>query len=369
LAADTGNDLEAILKTASRYTPTSSSVLCCIAIALAGSNLSLTAQSQTLHRTNLDSYALAPANRPDDKAAILEGYGFQPVHQPCQMTGPSGPEGTASAVSETCDESSSSSSLPAAPEPGAPDPAVANPQREGVPWAAVWHQPPFSRIGIGADISLLGIGIKGTTPLDDFFDLRLNADFFHLNTGRFEVDGFNINANIHMDSFATAVDFYPKNSMVRLSVGAELFNGNNISAATTIVGGTSFSLGSATYYSSNTDPVNGTAALKLHNLPVAPLASFGFGRFVPHSNRHWSFPSEIGIVYTGAPSISVSVAGTVCTNQAQTNCSSVNDTGNPVGQAFNTNLNAKLAAWQNDLNKVPFYPIFAFSAVYSFNIR
>jgi hypothetical protein len=99
------------------------------------------------------------------------------------------------------------------------------------------------------------------------------------------------------------------------------------------------------------------------------MISFGFGRFVPHSNRHWSFPAEFGVVYMGAPSLAVTPAGTVCTDSAQTMCSNVNSAGNPVGAAFNTALQARLAQWRNDLNKVEFYPIFSYTAVYSFNIR
>jgi hypothetical protein len=269
---------------------------------------------------------------------------------------------------------SSSSNLPDAPDfafMAAPNPALgaANPQREGVPWAAVWHQQIFSRIGIGADVSLLGIGIKATTPLDDYFDLRGMFNFLGYTSGRFEVDGFNINANIHMASIGAAADFYPKNSMVRLSGGAYLYNGNKLSAATKIAGGTSFTLDGQNYYSSTATPLTGEAVLGLNTAKVAPMFSFGFGRFVPHSNRHWSFPSEIGAFYMGAPTITVSTAGEVCTDKAQTKCTDVGDQSNPIGIEFNNSLNGQLARWRTDLDKVKFYPIFAFSVVYSFNIR
>src|SRR6202453_3076231 len=59
--------------------------------------------------------------------------------------------------------------LPFAPYPAA---SAANPERENVPYTAEWHQPPFSRIGIGADVSLLGIGIKPAIVLDEYFDAR-----------------------------------------------------------------------------------------------------------------------------------------------------------------------------------------------------
>jgi hypothetical protein len=262
--------------------------------------------------------------------------------------------------------------LPSAPGPDpavAPAPAAANPQREGVPWAAVWHQPPFSRIGIGADISPLGIGIKGATPLDDYLDLRGMVNFLGYNSGRFEVEGFNLNANIHMASGGAAVDFYPWNSVWRVSGGVMLFNGNQLSTTASIVPGTSFKLGSTTFYSSTADPVSGSGVLGLHTVKPEPMASFGFGRFVPHSNRHWSFPAEIGAMYMGGPTLEVHVAGSVCTDQAQTQCSDVGSTANPVGAEFNSDLNARLDKWRHDLDKVKLYPIFSFSVVYSFNVR
>jgi len=255
-------------------------------------------------------------------------------------------------------------SLPIAPEPGS-----ANPQREGVPWAAVWHQPPLSRIGVGADLSLLGIGIKVATPLNDHLDARALINFLNFNSGRFEVDGFNINANIHMASAAAAVDLYPWNSVWRVSGGLMFFNGNQLSAAANIVPGTGFTLGTTTYYSSTADPVNGSAVVGLHTVKPAPMASFGFGRFVPHSNRHWSFPAEFGVVYMGAPTLTVKTGGAVCTDKAQTMCSDVSSSSNPVGAEFNSDLNARLAKWRQDLGRVEFYPILSYSVVYSFNIR
>ena len=241
--------------------------------------------------------------------------------------------------------------------------------RENVPYTAEWHQQPFSRIGIGADVSLLGFGIKPAIVLNEYFDARGLINFFGYTTNQFEVDGFKINANIHMRSAAVALDVYPYNSIWRLSAGVFFFNGNRVSAATTIAPGTQFNIGSANYYSSNTDPVNGTAVLGLGTAKPEPMVSFGFGRFIPRSNRHWSFPTEFGVIYMGAPSFTVTPAGVVCTNPKQTNCSDIGDPTNPVAIAFNTNLQAKLTQWREDLKRVQFYPIFSYSVVYSFNIR
>ena len=253
--------------------------------------------------------------------------------------------------------------LPAAPEP------AANPERENVPYAGDWHQQAFSRIGIGADVSPLGIGIHATTPLNDDFDLRVTGNFFGYTTGRIEVDGFNINGNIHLATLGTSLDLYPWNSVWRVSGGLMLVNGNQFSAVSRVAGGTDFKLNGQDYYSSNANPVSGSAVLGLNTVKPAPMVSFGFGRYVPHSNRHWSFPTEFGAIYMGAPTINVNVAGTVCRDKAQTTCSDLGNSANPVAVEFNQSLQGQLARWRKDLQQVQFYPIFSYGVVYSFNTR
>ena len=256
--------------------------------------------------------------------------------------------------------------LPNEPEPAGPG---GNPERYTVPYAAEWRQPPFSRIGIGADLSPLGIGVKSAIVLNQVLDARFMASFLSYNSNRFEIAGFNIYANIHMASAATLVDLYPFNSVWRASAGLMFLNGNQLSAVTRVAPGTSFTLEKATFYSSNADPVSGNVVLGLNTVRPSPMVSFGFGKFIPRSNRHWSFPAEFGAVYIGAPSLTVKLAGTVCTDKLQTVCSNIGNQSNSVGSSFNQNLQTRLAIWRKDLAKVQFYPILSVSVVYSFNIR
>jgi hypothetical protein len=301
------------------------------------------------------------------RSQLLEDPRPTPSRESAQLPGvlevKSGTVSEDDAAPDTVWSSSEPVSLPSAPEP------AANPERENVPYTAQWHQPPFSRIGIGADINPLGIGIKSAIVLDDYFDARGLFNFFSFDTGRLEASGFNVNANLHLASVGAMVDAYPWNSIWRLSVGLMFYNGNQVSVRSNIVPGNSFTIGSGTYYSDSADPINGSALLNLHTVRPAPMASFGFGRFVPHSNRHWSFPAEFGVVYMGAPGLTVNPTGSVCTTQAETDCSSINDPTSPVAVEFNDNLNAKLAQWRKDLAVVKVYPIFSYSVVYSFNIR
>ena len=259
--------------------------------------------------------------------------------------------------------------------PAAPEPAGGGYDHYSVTPAASWYQPPFSRIGIGADVSLLGIGIKSAIVLNHDFDARALINFFNFDTGLFEVDGFHVDAKVHMASAAAALDWYPYNSVFRLSGGVFFFNNNQISGSTHIAPGTSFTLQQHTYYSASPNPVTGatpltgSGVLSFHQRRPAAMVSGGFGKFIPRSDRHWSFPSEFGVIFTGPPTINVNVAGWACLDAEQTQCSNIGSPTNPIAIQFNNDLHGRLARWQNDLNKVGIYPIFSYSVVYSFNIK
>ena len=262
--------------------------------------------------------------------------------------------------------------------PDAPEPMPFNgggERRGNVPWAAEEHQQPFSRVGVGADLSPLGIGIKSAVVLTEYLDARAVTSFFNFDSGIFELEGFRADARLHLASAGGMVDYYPLNSVWRLSGGLMLFNGNQLTAKTDIVPGTSFQLNNETFYSANANsatgatPLTGTGVLGMHRHLPAFMASFGFGKFIPRSNRHWSFPSEFGLVFTGAPTINTTTSGWVCTDAAQSQCSNISNPANPVAVQFNNALQAQLDKWRKSLSVVTVYPILSYSVMYSFNIR
>lgn len=246
--------------------------------------------------------------------------------------------------------------------------------RETRPWdvapAGESYQQPFSRIGFGFALSPLGIGVDAATVLTQYIDARLSGNFFAFNSGRIEVDGFNVYAGLHLASSGVSLDLYPFNAPIRLSGGLLVYNDNHASGTMRIAAGSSFTMNGTTFYAgggTTTPPLTGSAALAFHSIRPAPALTFGFGKFVPHSERHWSFPSEFGVAFTGAPSINVAMAGTVCTDPKLTMCANVADTSNPISAEFNTALQAKLASWRRSLGRVDIFPIISGGVMYSFS--
>jgi hypothetical protein len=317
----------------------------------------MSASAQTAPRANVEPSRSATAVSENSQAesSSLTGIGFY------------GP-GSGMAVNSA----STGLPFPAAPEPAA---LGGGTERYDATPAGVKHQAPFSRIGIGADISPLGIGIKSAIVLNEHFDARLMGNYFNYSGAEFEIEGFHLTSDLHLASAAAALDWYPFNSIWRLSTGLLLMNGNKISAAANIIPGTDFTLNNQDFYSASANSATGATPLKasgvlgLNATQPAFTVSGGFGRYIPRSNRHWSFPAEFGVVFTGAPSVNVNVSGWACLDKAQTNCSNVSDPANPVAIQFNNGLQAELTKWRHDLSRVRVYPLFSYSVVYSFNIR
>jgi hypothetical protein len=229
---------------------------------------------------------------------------------------------------------SSSSSLVAAeasPEGGAGQTALpAKGPRDSVG--------PFSRIALGAGLSPLGIQLQAATNLSSHFNLRATGNFFNYSTN-FTNSGITATAKLNLASAGASVDVYPFRAGFRISPGLLFYNGNQLTATTAVPGGTSFT-----------------------------LITTGWGNMIPR-NGHWSFPFEIGVAVIGAPSVNVNLGGWACYDPAQTECTNISSTTNPIAIAIQSNLTAQVAKWTSDLNPLKTYPIVSAGVAYSFHIR
>ncbi len=260
----------------------------------------------------------------------------------------------------------------------AADPAAANPagKREQPGSAAdmIEGWPPFSRVAVGTGAGPLGIAIRGATVITEYFDARIDGNFFSYKP-KFQINGFDAVTNFHLASIGAKLDWYPTNSVWRISPGIMLYNGNEFSAILTAYSGSSFDFNCKNYSSADTNkfsgatPVSGTVALGLNRNKPAFTITGGFGRFIPRSHRHWSFPGEFGVAFTGAPTLNINLTGWVCTDKKELNCSDLSNMANPVAIQFNNSLNAALTRWRRSLSSVTVYPIFSTGVMYSFDIK
>ncbi len=233
---------------------------------------------------------------------------------------------------------------------------------------------PFSRIAIGGSVSPLGPGVQITTYVNSHLNVRASGNMLRYSTN-FTTNGFTANARLNMTSAGVAADIYPFRNGFRISPGLLVYNGNKLTATSSVAGGTSFTLNGDTFYSANANsttgatPLNATAALGLNTTKPAFTITAGWGNQIPRRGGHWSFPIEVGVALSGAPALKANLTGSACYDQAQTLCTNVASTTNSIALQIQGDLAAQITKWQSDLDPLKTYPIISLGVAYSIGSR
>ena len=235
---------------------------------------------------------------------------------------------------------------------------------------------PFSRLAFSGGIGSMGINMQAAVNASRFFNIRGTGNYFGYNVTNVTINngggsnGISVSGNLKFATAGASLDIYPfPNHGFRLSPGAVFYNQNRATAAGATAPGSSFTFGSQTYYSDEVDPLNLAASLGLNKQKTAFSMTTGWGNLIPRRGGHFSFPFEIGAIFTGAPTIGFNATGNACLTQADAadngpTCQ--NMATNPQAQA---NIAAQVAKYQKDLNVVPVYPIVSFGIGYNFKVR
>jgi hypothetical protein len=214
---------------------------------------------------------------------------------------------------------------------------------------------PFRSLAIGFSANSLGAGVELATPVSRSFNLRSSLNIFAFDYP-FTIDGLNYDARLHLKSTGTMLDWYPLHRGFHISPGM-LYVKNTLAAGASVGAGQSFELDGQSYLNSIDDPVNGSASIAFPR-KFAPMLLLGFGNMIPRSGRRLSFPVEFGAAYTGAPQMNATLGGTAC---AQGGCMSFAQ-----NQEAQTSLRAEIYKLNEDLKRVPVYPIVSMGVAYHF---
>lgn len=255
--------------------------------------------------------------------------------------------------------------------PGSPRSAVA-PAQTPNPAISPASVRPFSKAAFAGSVSPLGIQMAFITNLTQHVNVRTTGNLFDYST-TFTTSGITADARLNLKSAGTTIDVYPFHKGFRLSPGLLFYNANQVNADANVPGGATFTLNNQTYYSANANPATGAAPvsasglMSLHTTNPAFTITTGWGNALPQKG-HWSFPFEVGVALTGAPSVKANLNGWACYDQAQTICSDVNSQTDPVAIEIQNNLQTQINKWTHDMEPLKTYPIASFGVAYSFGL-
>jgi hypothetical protein len=195
-----------------------------------------------------------------------------------------------------------------------------------VPPATLKNSPPtpFSRLALSGGVSLtMGINMQAAVEANRYFNIRGIGNYFTYTVNNVTINkqggsnGINVSGKLNLASAGIALDYYPfPNHGWRLSPGLMLYNQNGVSASGVSTAGSSFSLGGQKYYSDSVNPLNVNANLGLNARQQAFSMTTGWGNMISRRGGHWSFPFELGAVFTGVPAVNINLTGNACLTQA-----------------------------------------------------
>jgi hypothetical protein len=212
-------------------------------------------------------------------------------------------------------------------------------------------------VGVGVRISALGIGAEMAVGVSHRINLRGGFSVLSYSRG-FNKDGVTFTGQLNLRSAEAHLDLFPFAGGFHVSPGLLFYNGNNVGANAAVPGGQTFSLGGTDYMSDPANPITGIG--KLDFVKAAPTILVGWGNLVPRNHKHFSFNTEIGVVFQQAPRTALSMAGGAC-DPSGLNC--VNAATDLTVQA---NIISEVVKINNSVSPFKFYPVLSFGFGYKF---
>jgi hypothetical protein len=220
-----------------------------------------------------------------------------------------------------------------------------------------FSQSALTRFGAGVKVSTLGIGVEGAAAVTEQSNVRFGINAFNYSE-RLESHGIGYDAKLSLSSLQLTYDQY----LVRgfhVSPGLLFHNGNKADATASVPGGSSFSLGGARYYSSQTNPIGGFGNVKVKT--TAPMILLGVGNLLPRSGRRFGINLEGGVVFQGSPVTTLNLTGAACAISPTAGC--VNANTDPIVQS---NLRAEQMKLNDDLRPLKYYPVLSLGVSWQF---
>ncbi|MBO0911174.1 MAG: hypothetical protein J2P13_05225 [Acidobacteria bacterium] len=215
---------------------------------------------------------------------------------------------------------------------------------------------PRAHIGIGIKISSLGAGAEVALPLLRHSSLRAGFNYF-LYDHDLASSGVGYRGELNLRSAQASFDWYPFHGRFHVGPTVLVYNASHVQAKVAVPAGQVFTLTNNTYQSDAFDPIHGTASMTFPKL--APGVLVGWGNLAGR-RKHFTVPFELGLIFEGAPHVSLNLTGTGC-DVSGLGCSPLRS--DPAG------ANAIRAEQQKIAREVTFlrvYPVVSVGLGYSF---
>ncbi len=186
-------------------------------------------------------------------------------------------------------------------------------------------------LGLGGDVMInlltdlnlrIGVGAFSFDYEDDYSDIEYDFDFDLL-------------------TFPVTLDWYPFDDKFHIS-GGVVFNETDVNLDSRYNG--TVEIDGVTYTADEVGTLSGNVGFD----NVAPYVGIGWGNAFGRSRR-WGFVTDLGVAFTGSPSVALSATGTMADNAT-----------------FQGHLASEEQDLEDDLEDFKFYPVFSANLYFRF---
>ena len=157
---------------------------------------------------------------------------------------------------------------------------------------SAWRLERFSRLGLYAAVSPLGVGVHASTNLTPRLDIRVFENFFPINH-TFTRSDVVVALHIHFANAGVAADYYPFHRAFHISPGLLFYNRNRVNATVKALPNASITLNNTEWFSDPANPAYGTGRLDIGGSCF--MITAGYGRITSHSDKRWTFPFQASL--------------------------------------------------------------------------
>jgi hypothetical protein len=202
--------------------------------------------------------------------------------------------------------------------------------------------PPYRPWAVGLGIGTAGIFGGGVSwRFADHLGARVGVGYAEGSWDDVGIAGTKYNARLQLLAEPLTVDVYPwKKSSFHVSLGI-MFNQNELKGSAT--GDGTITLDGQTF----TRAEVGSLHMKVEQKLVNPYLTIGGNLFYFDRAHHWAFVGELGVAYTGEPSVSLTRSG-------------------PASPAVDAALQGAEKRLENFANDYKWWPVLKLAVTYSF---
>jgi hypothetical protein len=197
-------------------------------------------------------------------------------------------------------------------------------------------------LGVSPQIGTLGIGVSVAKSLSPQVNGRLGFNFGNLGASRTD-SGISYDSQLNLSSVQLFGDYYPfSSSGFRVTGG--LVAQNNTFSVTSKPSNGSYTIDNTQYSTSAVG--NLTGEYKYAN-SIAPYVGIGIGK---STNDGFGFNADVGVMFTGAPKVSLNASNPIFNNSPDTR----------------TRLDNQVRQTESDLKGFNVYPVISVGLSYGF---